>query len=625
MFSKPRNLKHLAKLYRYLLLITLVSIILLSYYTINQKLPIITSKSKNAHIFNTPGCSIPNLSITNAKIRKLIYDMPPIVCNEGVGPLFQSDFISIHLLHDALSTYNVTSDNLDCCYQYFKRRCPNNDEKDTQIDFEECVQFTNDFLIDKNKDFVKIECRSRDDTTQMIYEDYFASISLKPIENQDNDYTTNEDQLNVLILGIDAVSRMNLHRQMPKTVEYLQELQAVEMLGYNKIGDNSFPNLIVMLSGHNETELNNACRPTDDSFYDDCEFIWDKFKSNGYITAFGEDTANIGLFTYERRGFHEQPTDYYYNHFDFIAENNVGNTKFSGINQCIGSRARYEVLLDYVSNYAITMNENKRKHFGYFWTTSLTHDYLNMAKLGDDSYRNWLSGLELNDTALILMSDHGMRFGEFRNTYQGVLEDRLPFLFVVLPEWYRKKHSEAYNNLKINRERLITLYDVHQTLLHLSDVKNYQKTNKNSLGISLFEEISNKRTCDDAGIDPHWCTCKESNALSPDHPEIIKVVNFTLNEHINALLKQYDECYNLLLNVILDGRHFVSNSNVNYEDYTVTFRTIPGGGIFEATVRKYNDSNEYNLLGTISRLNLYGNQSKCVHDVYAKLFCYCKK
>lgn len=46
-------------------------------------------------------------------------------------------------------------------------------------------------------------------------------------------------KLNVVIFGLDATSRMNFLRMAPKSYEYLvEELGAVDMAGYNKIGGN---------------------------------------------------------------------------------------------------------------------------------------------------------------------------------------------------------------------------------------------------------------------------------------------------------------------------------------------------------------------------------------------------
>lgn len=97
------------------------------------------------------------------------------------------------------------------------------------------------------------------------------------------------ESLSVIIFGTDSASRLNMRRHLPKTYQYLTEtLGAVELLGYNKVGDNTFPNLIPVLGGLSATELvNHSCVPKKEKF-DHCRWIWKDFKKNGYVTAFLE-------------------------------------------------------------------------------------------------------------------------------------------------------------------------------------------------------------------------------------------------------------------------------------------------------------------------------------------------
>lgn len=58
-------------------------------------------------------------------------------------------------------------------------------------------------------------------------------------------------QLNVLMVGIDSISRLNFRRQFPKTYAILKnKLHAFEMYGYNKVRDNTFVNLVPMFLGN---------------------------------------------------------------------------------------------------------------------------------------------------------------------------------------------------------------------------------------------------------------------------------------------------------------------------------------------------------------------------------------
>lgn len=78
-----------------------------------------------------------------------------------------------------------------------------------------------------------------------------------------------------------------------------------------------------------------------------------------------------------------------------------------------------------------------------YFSCSLSHDYLNMVQHADIPHFSYLLELykmgALNYTAVIFLSDHGIRFGSIRSTYIGMLEERLPYLLIYLPPWFREK------------------------------------------------------------------------------------------------------------------------------------------------------------------------------------------
>ena len=97
-----------------------------------------------------------------------------------------------------------------------------------------------------------------------------------------------------------------------------------------------------------------------------------------------------------------------------------------------------------------------------------------------------------------------------------------------------------------------------------------------------------------------------------------------LVHHLNSLLAP--QCAPLTLASIRDVRRLVlPTGQVSPETLTVTLQTNPGEGVFEATVRRNlsDPVTPVTLLGPVVRLNLYGNQSRCVDQLALKPFCYC--
>ncbi|KAF2362749.1 hypothetical protein FHG87_006496 [Trinorchestia longiramus] len=67
-----------------------------------------------------------------------------------------------------------------------------------------------------------------------------------------------------------------------------------------------------------------------------------------------------------------------------------------------------------------------------------------------------------------------------------------------------------------------------------------------------------------------------------------------------------------------------SNDTKDFNTYTLILQTNPGGGRFEGSVMKKEDGSLHHI-GSISRINIYGNQSSCIQNSELKKFCYCKK
>ncbi len=138
----------------------------------------------------------------------------------------------------------------------------------------------------ESDEFVAVTCVDTEKKKKPFYKDYFAFVpSKKEVEYRCAKFErrSHADHLNVAIIGLDALSRLNFHRQMKSSTKYLkEEMGAIEMVGYNKLGDNTFPNLVPLLMNLTIDELKRTCWPTKDSFFDDCPFIWKTFEKFGF-------------------------------------------------------------------------------------------------------------------------------------------------------------------------------------------------------------------------------------------------------------------------------------------------------------------------------------------------------
>jgi hypothetical protein len=120
---------------------------------------------------------------------------------------------------------------------------------------------------------------------------------------------------NIMLLFIDSVSYLNFERHLPLMKSFVRKHGFYELKGYNKVGENTFPNFIPLLTGLFHTEL--ATEYEIKNFYfDNWPIIWKNFSAKGFRTLFTEEMFWCGLFTHEKKGFNHKPTDYYLRPFD---------------------------------------------------------------------------------------------------------------------------------------------------------------------------------------------------------------------------------------------------------------------------------------------------------------------
>ena len=143
--------------------------------------------------------------------------------------------------------------------------------------------------------------------------------------------------------------------------------------------------------------------------------------------------------------------------------------------------------------------------FSFMWHTEYSHETYDAVQVADTDIRKFLEKMKnrkhLENTLLMVVSDHGARFRNMRHTTQGKLEERMPFVALRFPEWFRNKYPKAMENLRDNVKRLTTPFDIHETLKEIIDFTSSQG-GENTLGkrgMSLFKSVPATRSCHDAG------------------------------------------------------------------------------------------------------------------------------
>lgn len=460
--------------------------------------------------------------------------------------------------------------------------------------------------------------------------------------------------LNVVIWGTDSMSSLMFQRMLPMTHEYfIKTLGGIHLESYNIIGDGTAQAWIPILTGKTQFEQPDTQKGVKDAnFVDIYPLIWKEYEKQGYITHFAEDDPNYAMFHYKLKGFQKQPTHHYVRPFYIEAAKYMSPVYLPFDNRpskyCLGSKPRPRLMFDWIKESFATYPGRLKLSISF--SAELTHEYNNLAQFQDPYLLEFLQFMNsksyLNNTVIILMSDHGARFHKMRATEQGKTEERMPYFAFRFPDWFKHKYSTEYNNFVTNSKRLTTPFDIHETLLELIGINTSKSDPNRGPGISLFSEIPLERTCTQAHIEPHYCACLKWERVAGDDADVLAATKSILDT-INDLLKPYSsECERLTLGSVKEGSKFSTNelvlkfhespSGVGYHPdmsdnmkaqdilILVTFYAKPQNGLFEATTRKRTkDGKIFVDLKQISRINKYGNSSACIKQKAPHLLPYC--
>ena len=178
-----------------------------------------------------------------------------------------------------------------------------------------------------------------------------------------------------------------------------------------------------------------------------------------------------------------------------------------------------------ITNANSTNKSKRRPLFAFGFFSGLLHEDMNeavhMDKLLERFFRLLYDSGSLENTAVVLFSDHGIRYGDSRGyTRMGWYEENLPFAFIAMPVSFRSRHAAMMKTLRSNRHKLTTPFDLHETIRRVLDVdKPYDdslRIARGRRGVSLFDITLADRTCKDASIAPTYCECQLSQTHTVD-------------------------------------------------------------------------------------------------------------
>ncbi|CAG5119932.1 unnamed protein product [Candidula unifasciata] len=579
---------------------------------------------------STHECTFPDIDPFDPAVMAVTTYFPPIYITEG----------TIKINHSKTFLFGDQSNRFKECRYISVAKKPGSD-------FETVVLYNsssfNDSMTlrDSDNDIV-VECSGSNKS--VFSRSYFSLIRVKKdleiklginFKRHIAKYSPKET-FNILMIGIDGHSKQNLQRHMPKTRNYLLNvLDAVELHKYNRIGDNTFPNLVPILTGKTELELTRRYRSSRD-FFDNMndEFVWSEFSRAGYRTGLYFDSDHLTAFHFMKKGWDKPPVDYYYR--ATLIERARDPLMTHKERSCVGDIPELSYSFDFWKQMSSTFqNEKTQPYFGFGFCVQLTHDEPNHASEGDGLYLRFFEQLNemnvFNNTIVIFFSDHGERLGRVRRTYNGMIEANMPHVFLVFPPWFHRKYPNVMEVLKINQDRLTTNKDLHATLL---DVLNFQGKSGigdvKEKGISLFNEIPGERSCEDAEISAGFCVCNRLTKGNVSFIVTISLATAVQSALWGSVIRYRHKCQKLtvksvdnIMEIQLDSQKLQERDEQSL--YQITVTTTPGNAVYEARLSLDRSTKVVNVVGNIIRLNLYRGQDSCMDDPKLKPFCYCGK
>ncbi|XP_017006332.2 uncharacterized protein [Drosophila takahashii] len=595
------------------------------------------------YYLKTSKCHIPYVDPFNDEVMEIYKPQTLITCSNETDLILTEYNASIkrHVLHIdekvALKLLNFTEAEYNCFYREIKY----GDQAETFDKLGEKKYFTNGYEVPLHVEGMIVECQLAKDPKVVLQKDAFTFVQHRPLpKNLESPRGTRKPS--VIMYGIDSLSRINLRRTMPKVFKFLQGPGWYEMKGYNKVGDNSFPNIIAILSGYSETTAKEqVCDTNKAGCLDEMPMIWKYFKNASYLTGYAEDESDSNHFTYLKPGFSKKPTDFYFRPMLRALETELDVYRLPYMRYCLGRRMANRYVFDYGRQFTKRF-VHERPIWGMFWSNHFSHDDPFMPSsmqekvLGD--LLDFQEDGDLEEMIMIFFADHGTRFGRLTELQEGFLEERLPMMFIHLPPWFRETYPSYAQALELNQHRLSSNFDLHNTLKHIIEIGGTPDGPKLPKSFdcptcqSLFHPLPEDRTCPQAGIEEHWCTCEPYRIITGQewttpiaHSVIDRMNEYFVHKNLNRL------CSNLTLNYI-HKTEIKTGPNLDYfKDlrqesavYRIKFKVNQNGADFQATV-VYNNSTQKAEVNVekISRTNSYKEDSTCINDKLAKLYCIC--
>ncbi|CAG9316721.1 unnamed protein product [Blepharisma stoltei] len=413
--------------------------------------------------------------------------------------------------------------------------------------------------------------------------------------------------LTVFYILIDSLSRLHLYRNLPLFIDFLNSnivtgKYSMDFLAYDFLinsaqGENTYPNMIPVLYGHNSSFHDDLIggkgfsfrRKADDWIFQGIQqnSLWHFYKENGFVTMMGYDT----IYDFLAKGLGKKiQTDHQAFNFWSGAAYTYGYKDFLELQQCLGLHNSHYYMLDYTWQYL--NNYSKINKFAYIHLSTAHEESGTVIRTLDDDLVEYMEKLVKyfydnpdEDMMIFVGSDHGKHTKEWDRSYEGYIENKLPSQFVITNRKFISR-IDAARNLKENSLRMVGKFDWNLTLKQLA-VSPYGKLDPKSIlynqwkkdffvkdSISLLlESASQDRTCSDLGIENYLCTCIRwvDIAYKQQYKPVTVLADLAIKSINNQIKESHASCQLVHLDNILTAKeHQIRGEEFQNRNITIT-------------------------------------------------------
>jgi len=319
---------------------------------------------------------------------------------------------------------------------------------------------------------------------------------------------------NVVVIMIDALSRAQFIRALPKTLKFFEDINSsptskhvvhdFERCGI--LGAYSPPNRYAFFSGYPFFD--------DQAFFEGTPFPKSEYKKNRVETRYSDVwmwdiLANLGYITFSARDMCSRSANFVYSDFvsrpwtDVHFQDLYCNTGYRGHANsdihCLQGKYAHEWAFE--AAHLFYKHNPDLPRFVMLDFAEGHEPSMTVVRTMDEHLVQFISEyLKDENTFVVVASDHGIGYGKQHVTTAGPVEERLPALYTITPKSLLTGDREQ--NLLDNTQKVVTSLDVFETIMEVVD-----NSGKRPWAYSLFNKIPD-RYCKEAGISIHACPCQ---------------------------------------------------------------------------------------------------------------------